>query len=184
MAWLSSIIVLELWLDEDSLVHNFSSNSSEKGQNCVFLLIFEVSSRFGVLDNSDWVHCIWENSLNVFAEVSVVYKTTALLVFSEELLNFSFWKLDVKSTKACSELKYQKRINFSNCKMKDIEYLRLPLQRFLFWVCRSRWKILWLWFCLWRPKPEVFFQRQALRSWSQLAFAEQKDGNCLQLRWL
>ena len=42
MAALRSIVVLELWLDEDALVYNFKSNRSKEGNQFIFLAISEV----------------------------------------------------------------------------------------------------------------------------------------------
>lgn len=42
MAALRSIVVLELWLDEDALVYNFKSNRSKEGNQVFFLAISEV----------------------------------------------------------------------------------------------------------------------------------------------
>ena len=69
VAGLGSVIILELWLDENSLVDNLSSDGSKDTQESLHLALGEVGSGLGVLDNSIWVNFVRENRVNVAAEI-------------------------------------------------------------------------------------------------------------------
>jgi len=104
VAAVSSIVILELRLDEDSLVNDLSANCGQKTNKGILLFICEICSGLGVLNHGDWVDGVMEDNINVGTEIGIVYKTVLLFVFAQYLLNFNLRKLDIECTKACAEL--------------------------------------------------------------------------------
>ena len=75
MAVLGSVVVLELWLDEDSIVLNLCSNGCKKVNQKLLLLGREVGSRLGVVDHGQAINGVSEHAVDVCAESSVVYQS-------------------------------------------------------------------------------------------------------------
>ena len=106
VAALGPVVILELWLDQDSLIHNLCSNDGQEGEELSLFFVGEVGGRLGVLNNRNWVNRIGEDGVNVIAESGVADEATLLSVLAEELLNFGFGEAEVEGTQACSELYY------------------------------------------------------------------------------
>ena len=104
VAAVSSIIILELWLDEDSLLDNFSLDGVQQVEKALHLIFVIVGCGFGVVDNTHWVSSIEENVINVGAELIIVDESILHSVLGDELLDLLLSESDVQSTKACSEL--------------------------------------------------------------------------------
>jgi len=68
VAAVGSIIILELRLDEDSLLDNFSLDGGQEVEKALHLIFVIVGSRFGIVDNSHWVSSIKEHTIDVIAE--------------------------------------------------------------------------------------------------------------------
>lgn len=190
MATACSIIILELWLYEDSSIFNLCLNCIKKtGKNCSFF-ITEGSCWFWIFNDFDWVACITENSVNIAAEIGVVDQTVTSTVFINDLLQFALMESEIQCAKACSELyKETKNLNcnwwnfdFNRILSKNKKYLRLPLQLNLFSICRNQWKILSLWFYLWQREPVASFQHQAPHSYMRPVFTKLMGGNCWLLK--
>ena len=120
MAAFSPVIILQLRLDQDSLISNLSSNCRQKTKKGVFFSISEVSSRLRVFNDLSWVRGVSENNVDVICEFSVIYKTVWLFILVQQLLDFGFRKLNIESAKACAELNIIMRIRI---------YLRLILRQ-------------------------------------------------------
>jgi len=123
MATACSIIILELWLYEDSSIFNLCLNCIKKtGKNCSFF-ITEGSCWFWIFNDFDWVACITENSVNIAAEIGVVDQTVTSTVFINDLLQFALMESEIQCAKACSEL-YKETKNL-NCNWWNFDFSRI-----------------------------------------------------------
>lgn len=106
VAAIGSVIVLELWLDKNSLIHYFGLDGHQKYVELVHLWLIEVGRALGTLDNS--VGCRWvlENVVDVLTKFRIVDESWAirLLILGQKCLNFALMEFDIQSTKACTEL--------------------------------------------------------------------------------
>lgn len=80
---ISSIIILELRLDEDSFVNDLNANCGQKADKGILLFFGEIGSGLGILDHGGWVYGVIEDNINVAAEFGIVYKTVLLFVFAQ-----------------------------------------------------------------------------------------------------
>lgn len=105
MAAFSSIVVLELWFDQDSLIYDFILDGSNEGNQCVLLSIGEISCALWIFYDAHRVRRICEHMINVVAKGRVVDEAgivNFILVYKS--INFLFAEFQVECTQASAEL--------------------------------------------------------------------------------
>ena len=104
MTTVGSIVVLELWFNHDSLVDDLSFDCLQHANELVFLLISEIGSRLGVINNSHWIGLIREDMVDIIAELSIIDKAILHLILAYQRSDLCFGQFDVQGTETCSEL--------------------------------------------------------------------------------
>ena len=105
MAAIGSIVVLELRLDQDTFVHDFTFYGSDQCKYCVLLLIREVCRALWIFNYANRICLVREYKIDVIAELRVVDEARiANFVFVDQSINLFFTESQVKCAQASAEL--------------------------------------------------------------------------------
>ena len=110
MAAIGSVIVLELWLDKNSFVHYFGFDGHQKYVELIHIVLIEIGGALGTKDDSVSCRWVFENVVDVLTKLRIVDEswTIWLLILGQKCLNFALMELNVESSKACTELNFEK----------------------------------------------------------------------------